>query len=53
VGAMGSIRFKEDVPELTLSFEMGYSLQSQPSYENMGPLDLSGMYSSLGCGVRF
>jgi hypothetical protein len=53
VGAMGSIRFKEDVPELILSFEMGYSLQSQPSYENMGPLDLSGMYSSLGCGVRF
>ena len=53
LGAMGIIRIKENMPELVLSFEVGYTLQSAASYEKIGTLDLSGMYSSLGCGIRF
>jgi hypothetical protein len=53
LGAMGSIVLQEKMPDLLMSFEFGYALQSSASYEKIGSLDLSGLYSSLGVGLRF
>lgn len=52
-GAMGTIRFKKNLPDVLISFELGYSLQTRSSFEKMGDLDCTGRYSSLGIGLRF
>ena len=53
LGVMGSIQLKDRFPDLFVSFEAGYRALSPASFDTLGDLDVSGGYSSLGCGVRF
>ena len=52
-GLMGSFQFRENMPQVLISLELGYSAQGASTYEKLGSLDLSGAYSSLGAGLRF
>ena len=53
LGVMGSFQFSEKIPDIFLYFEGGYNLQSSISFDSLGDLDMSGGYSSFGCGLRF
>ena len=53
LGMMGSFEIKENLPVVFVYFEGGYNLLSTASFDSIGDLDMSGGYSSLGCGLRF
>ncbi len=53
LGVMGSFQINEKVPDLFLYFEGGYNFLSASSFDSLGDLDMSGGYSSVGCGLRF
>lgn len=53
LGLMGSFALKENLPVVFIYFEGGYSMLSVASFDSIGDLDLSGGYSSIGCGLRF
>lgn len=53
LGLMGSIQLSETLPDIFVSLEMGYNFLSTSAFDSLGELDVSGGYSSLGCGLRF
>ena len=53
LGVMGSFSIKENLPVFLIYFEGGYNFLSTASFDTIGDLDMSGGYSSVGCGLRF
>jgi len=53
LGMMGSFQITENLPDIFIYFEGGYNFLSASSFDSLGDLDMSGGYSSIGCGLRF